>query len=91
MKLLGKLFVGKAAADLAGREVKKAKKNAKKAVKRTVKTVILMVLSFCAGAGIMAWFVYLHRNEIATAVYGDLLKTKFRHRGCLKMLCRKRK
>ena len=31
----------------------------------------------CTGAGLVAWLLYAHREELATAVYGDMLKTRF--------------
>ena len=78
MKLpLWKLIIGKVAAYLAARKAKKAQKKARKAFRRTVKTILLMTLSFCTGAGLVAWLVYAHREALATAVYGDMLKTRF--------------
>lgn len=91
MKLVRKLVLGKAAANLAGKEVKKAEKKAKKAVKRTVRTVLLMILSFCAGAGLMAWFAYVHRNVIAASVFGIPLNSNYHHGFCLKLPHWKRK
>lgn len=94
MKLpLWKPIIGKVAAYLAARKAKKAqkkaKKEARKAFRRTVKTILLMTLSFCTGAGLVAWLVYAHREELATAVYGDMLKTRFCPCRILKRLFRK--
>lgn len=68
MGLIAKLLVGRTVADVTGKEVKKAGKKVKKSVKRAKRTVLIAVLSFCAGAACMGWFVYTHRNTVAAAV-----------------------
>ena len=70
MGLLGKVFLGKTAADIAGKGIKKAEKKVKRNLKRTKKTIALMVLSFLCGASLMGYFVYAHRRVIAAAVVG---------------------
>ena len=80
--MLGKLFLGKAAAGVAGRGVKKVEKKVKKDIKRTKRTIALMTLSFLCGAGLMGWFVYEHRRVLAAAVNGTRMPMHH-HRFCL--------
>lgn len=91
MSLIGKVAVGKAAADVAGHEIRKAKKKTKKAVKRTVRTVLLMLLAFCAGAAGMGYLTYTHRDDIAAAVNRKALPFGQRFLDCLKQLKKKQK
>ncbi len=90
MKLIKKLLVGRAAAAIAGKEVKKAKKKVKKTAKRAGRTALLGLLCFCAGAGCMGYFAYAHRNVIAAAVNGTPMP-KSPHRFFCSMIPGKKK
>ena len=89
MGLLGKVFLGKAAAGVAGRGIKKAEKKVKKNIKRTKRTIALMTLSFLCGAGLMGVFVYEHRRVLAAAVSGTRMPMRH-HRFCLCRRARRR-
>ena len=91
MSLIGKVAVGKAAADLAGHEVKKVEKKTKKAVKRTVRTILLMLLAFCVGAAGMGYLTYTHRDAIAAAVNARKLPKGKKFLYCLKQLKERKK
>lgn len=89
MGLLGKLFLGRAAAGVAGKGVKKVEKKVKKDIKRTKRTIALMTLSFLCGAGLMGVFIYEHRRVLAAAVSGTRMPMRH-HRFCLCRRARRR-
>ena len=91
MGLIGKVMVGKAAADFAGKEARRVEKKVKKKIKRTKKTILLLLLSFCAGAVCMGTVVYTHRQAIAAAVSGKSLPKGEHSCCCAKSLLSKLK
>ena len=54
----------------AGAVRKKAEKKTKKAVKRTKVTLVLMTLSFCAGAVLTGYLAYQNRQKLAVMTLG---------------------
>ena len=81
MGLIGKLVIGKTAADFAGRKARKVEKSVKRKVKRAKKTLALMLLAFCAGVGVTCFLMYANRKQLAVMTIG---RRNIKRRGLLK-------
>ena len=82
MGLIGKLVIGKTAADLTGKKARKVEKDVKKKVRQAKKTIALMLLAFCAGVGVTCWFLYGKRKQLAVMAIG---RRKIKRRGLKKL------